>query len=211
MALLLAQSMGYLYFDTGVMYRAVAWAVLDQQIDPTDVEAVSELSEKITIEVVPNGPDDGRQNTILVDGQDITWRIREPDVEAHVSTTASYSRVRQALTEQQRRIAATGSIVMVGRDVGTVVLPQADLKVFMKASAKERAKRRYKEASARKETINLDEILTAIIARDKRDETNPVSPMVPASDAIIVNTDNTSIEGVVNQLKELVISYKNGR
>ncbi len=206
----LAEALGYLYFDTGVMYRAVTWAVLDRQIDPADLEAVSDLSEQITIEVTSNGPKDGRQYTVLVDGQDVTWSIRNPEVEAYVSQAASYTRVRQALTNQQRRIAAGGSIVMVGRDIGTVVLPEADLKIFMQASAKERARRRYEEAIARNKPANFDEILQAIIDRDKRDQENPVSPTVPAKDAIIVDTDGLSIEEVVNQLEQLVISNKNG-
>ncbi len=209
-AALLAQSLGYLYFDTGVMYRAVAWAVLDRQIDPADVEAVSRLSENITIEVLSDGPDDGRQYTVLVDGRDVTWDIRRREVEAYVSLTASYPRVRAALTNQQRRIAAGGSIVMVGRDIGTVVLPDADLKIFMQASAEERARRRYKEIVAQNKPAKFAEILAAIVARDELDEKNPVSPTVPAKDAVIVNTDDAGIEEVVARLKQLVARFQNG-
>lgn len=206
----LAQTLNYLYFDTGVMYRAVAWAVLDKHVDPANLNDVSELAERIKIEVLPNGPKDGRQNTILVDGQDVTWAIRGPDVEKYVSQTASYPRVRQALTNQQRRIAAPGSIVMVGRDIGTVVLPNADLKIFMQASAEERARRRYKELTNRGKPANYDEILKAMIERDERDRANPVSPTVPAPDAVIVNTDGLTIDNVVNYLQQLVAHHKNG-
>ncbi len=209
-AALLAETLDYLYFDTGIMYRAVTWAVLNRNVDPTDVEAVSELSENITIEATPGGPDDGRQNTIYVDGQDVTWLIRQLEVETHVSLTASYPRVRQALTAQQRRMAANRPIVMVGRDIGTVVLPDADLKIFMQASAEERARRRYKEALLKDESANYVQILKAIIARDERDKCNPISPTVPAQDAIVVNTDGISIEDVVDQLKQLVVRHKNG-
>jgi cytidylate kinase len=202
--LLLAQRLGYLYFDTGVMYRAVTWAVLDRQLDPADIETVSALAEALTIEVKPPGIDDGRQYTVLVDGQDVTWAIRHPEVEIEVSRVSSYPRVRTALTEQQRRIAAAGSIVMVGRDIGTVVLPQADLKIFMRASTQERANRRYKEALAQGKTADYAEILAAIIERDKQDREKPISPMVPAADAVIVDTDNLSIDEVVDRLEQLV-------
>jgi cytidylate kinase len=201
---LLAESLHYLYFDTGVMYRAATWAVLDRQVDPANLAEVSALAEQITIEVVADGPDDGRQNTILVDGQDVTWAIRQPAVDAHVSTVASYPRVRAVMTRQQRRIAAAGAIVMVGRDIGTVVLPEADLKIFLSASAKERARRRYEQALSQGQTANYEAILAAIIDRDRRDETNPVSPTKPAPDAIIIDTDTMSVAEVVAAIQKLV-------
>ncbi|MBI1880174.1 MAG: (d)CMP kinase [Chloroflexi bacterium] len=201
---LLAQRLGYLYFDTGVMYRAVTWAGLDRNIDPANTERVSELAESLTIEVRLNGPDDGRLYTVLADGRDITWQIRSPQVEAYVSLVSSYPRVRAALTAQQRRIAAAGSIVMVGRDIGTVVLPGADLKIFMRASAEERARRRYQEILAQGKAANFEEILTAIRERDKQDQEKPISPMLPAPDAVIIETDNLSIEEVLTQLEQLM-------
>ncbi|HXV43879.1 MAG TPA: (d)CMP kinase [Anaerolineae bacterium] len=203
---MLAQRLGYLYFDTGVMYRAVTWAVLDQHVDPEDIDQVSTLAEKLVIEVKPNGPDDGRLYTVLADGQDISWQIRSPEVETYVSLVSSYPRVRAALTAQQRRIAAAGSIVMVGRDIGTVVLPEADLKIFMRASAEERARRRYNEAVAQGKPAQLNEILAAILERDKQDREKPISPMVPAPDAIIIDTDNLSIDDVLAQLERLIIT-----
>ena len=201
---LLAQSLGYLYFDTGVMYRAVTWAAIDRKIEIENVDEVSRLAEKLAIEVKPDGPDDGRQYTVLADDQDITWDIRSPAVEAAVARVSSYTRVRIALTAQQRRIAAPGSIVMVGRDIGTVVLPDADLKIFMRASAEERARRRYDEIVAQGKPVNFNEILVAILERDRQDQEKPVSPMIPASDAIIIDTDKLSIEEVLAQLEQLV-------
>ncbi len=200
----LAQSMGYLYFDTGIMYRAVTWAVLDRGLDLTDVEAISALAEEMVIEVIQDGPDDGRQNTVLVDKQDITWELRTPDVDANVSSISSHPRVRTALTNQQRRIAATGSIVMVGRDIGTVVLPEADLKIFMVASPEERARRRHRDALNRGRLDSYKDILAAILARDELDRNNPVSPMVPAKDAIVIETDNLSIEEVQQVIEQLI-------
>jgi cytidylate kinase len=201
---LLAQSLGYLYFDTGVMYRAVTWATLARAIDIEDIETVSSLAESLVIEVRPDGPDDGRQYTVLADGQDITWDIRSPEVEAAIGRVSSYPRVRAALIAQQRRIAAAGSIVMVGRDIGTVVLPEADLKIFMRASAEERARRRYEEAMAQGKPANFEKILAAIVERDRQDREKPISPMVPASDAIIIDTDNLSIEEVLAKVEQLV-------
>ena len=201
---LLAESLDYLYFDTGVMYRAVTWAVLDRGIDANDTDGASEVAEILVIDVKPDGSDDGRQYTVLADGEDITWAIRRPDVEQYVSLVSSYPRVRTALTEQQRRIAADGRVVMVGRDIGTVVLPNADLKIFLRASAEERARRRYQDSKAQGQNVSFEEILTAIIERDKQDIKKPISPLVPAKDAVIVVTDGLSIEEVVNQLKQLV-------
>jgi cytidylate kinase len=205
----LAQHLGYLYFDTGVMYRAVTWATLDRNIDPKHIEAVSELAESLLIEVKADGPADGRLYTVLADSRDITWQIRSPEVEAYVSLVSSYPRVRTALTRQQRRIAAAGSIVMVGRDIGTVVLPEADLKVFMHASAEERARRRYQEILAQGKAANFNEILRAIRERDKQDREKPISPMVPAPDAVIIETDNLSLEAVLERLEKLVTAEPN--
>ena len=208
----LAQSLGYLYFDTGVMYRAVTWAVLAQNIKVNDEEKVSIVAETLSITVTAEGPEDGRPYTVLADGRDVTWQIRDPQVDANVSKIASYPRVRQALTLQQRRIASVGSIVMVGRDIGTVVLPEAQLKIFMMASPEERAKRRYKDSLAQGQTPNYEEILTKILERDALDRMNPVSPMQPAEDAIIVDTDKLSIEAVLAQIQELVVLHtKNGK
>ena len=201
---LLAETLDYLYFDTGVMYRAVTWAVLNQNIDPNDIDGASKIAESLVIDVKPDGPDDGRQYTVLADGEDITWAIRQPDVEQYVSLVSSYPRVRTALTEQQRRIAADGRVVMVGRDIGTVVLPNADLKIFLRASAEERARRRYKDSQAQGQNKSYQEILAAIIERDKQDIEKPISPLVPAEDAVIVDTDGLSIEEVVDQLQQLV-------
>lgn len=201
---LLARRLGYLFFDTGVMYRAVTWAVLNRGVDINNINAVSQLAENLLIEVKSGGPPDGRKCTVLADGRDITWEIRSPEVEAAIGRVSSYPRVRAALTAQQRRIAANGSIVMVGRDIGTVVLPEADLKIFMRASARERARRRYEELSAQGKPADFDRILAAIVERDRQDQEKPISPMVPAADAVIIDTDNLSIESVLARLEELV-------
>ena len=207
---LLARSLGYFYFDTGVMYRAVTWAALARNIDVENIEEVSRLAEGLTIDVTADGPEDGRQYTVWVDRQDVTWLIRSPKVDAAVSRVSSYPRVRAALTAQQRRIASDGFIVMVGRDLGTVVLPDAHLKIYLVASPQERARRRYRDCLARGDITDFNEILAGILKRDQQDQRNPVSPMVPAHDAIIIDTDNQSVEAVVARLEKLAVQYKNG-
>ena len=114
-------AIGYLYFDTGVMYRAITWAAINKGIDPGDEEKVTSLAESVEIEILPSSFNDGRDNDILLDGEDITWEIRRPEVDSNVSVVSAFPGVRTALTSQQRRIGQRGKVIMVGRDIGTVV------------------------------------------------------------------------------------------
>src|SRR5512143_1423520 len=148
-AAVLAQKLGYLYFDTGVMYRAATWAALDRGVAISDESAVTRLTESLQIDVKAPTAGDGRQYDVICDGVDVTWAIRSPEVDANVSPVSAYPGVRSALTAQQRRIGLRGNVVMVGRDIGTVVLPEAPLKIYLDASAEERARRRYREVQAR--------------------------------------------------------------
>jgi cytidylate kinase len=134
---LLARRLDYLYFDTGLMYRAVTWAALARDIPIDDEAAVTALAERLRIDVIPPTVDDGRQCTVLADGVDVTWAVRTPEVDANVSPVSAYPGVRRALVVQQRRVAAAGPVVMVGRDIGTVVLPDADLKLYLDATVEE--------------------------------------------------------------------------
>ena len=152
---LLAEQLGYIYFDTGVMYRAVTWAALDRGIDIDDEAAVTALAERVRIDVLAPTVEDGRQYTVMCDGQDVTWAIRAPDVDRAVSPVSAYPGVRAAMTAQQRRIGLGGRVVMVGRDIGTVVLPEADLKIYLDASVEERARRRLREIMSRGETAEF--------------------------------------------------------
>ncbi len=163
----LADKLGYLFFDTGVMYRAVTWIALQKKINLNNASALTELAEQTDIDVRPASKGDGRSYDVLVDGQDITWNIRRPEVDANVSLVSSYPGVRKALTTQQRKIGMRGKVVMVGRDIGTVVLPEAGLKVYLDASVEERARRRYEELRQRGEDARLDEILSAMRKRDR--------------------------------------------
>jgi len=201
---LLARRLGYLYFDTGVMYRAVTWVALEQNILPNDETAVTALVESLTIRVTPPTQDDGRQYTVYADGQDVTWAIRRPEVDAAVSPISAYAGVRRVLTEQQQRIAAGGRIVMVGRDIGTVVAPDADLKLYLEASVEERARRRYLERRARGEAIAYEEVLASMRCRDRIDSGRAQAPLRPAADAVIVDTDGLSVEEVMDRVKALV-------
>ncbi|MEI6289631.1 MAG: (d)CMP kinase [Chloroflexota bacterium] len=204
LAFRLAKALGYLYFDTGLMYRAVTWLALNRNVPVTDEKAVSQLAQEIPIDVSAPSLDDGRPCDVVVEGRDITWEIRNPDVDANVSVVSSYAGVRNALTIQQRRIGLRGSVVMVGRDIGTVVLPDADLKIYLDASAEERAKRRYDEMINRGAHANFQEILKKVIERDRVDSTRALAPLKPADDAVILDSDKMNADSVFEQAFDLV-------
>ena len=201
---LLAHRLGYLYFDTGVMYRAVTWAALLRGIPIQDESAVTLLAEQLRIDVTPPTADDGRQYTVLADGVDVTWAIRTPEVDANVSPVSAYPGVRRALVAQQRRVAAGGRVVMVGRDIGTVVLPDADLKLYLDASVEERARRRWREVRARGEEADYEGVLVSMRRRDKIDSNREVAPLCVAEDAVVVDTTDLSIEEVLAEVERLV-------
>ncbi|HSL46016.1 MAG TPA: (d)CMP kinase [Anaerolineales bacterium] len=200
----LANALGYLFFDTGVMYRAITWLALERGIDVRDEAAVTALAENEQIDVAPASKDDGRACDVLVNGQDITWETRTRKVDENVSIVAAYRGVRKALSQQQRRIGQRGNIVMVGRDIGTVVLPDADLKIYLDATAEERAKRRYEEIVARGGNPNYKEILKRVIERDRIDSTRDVAPLRAAEDAIILNSNELTADQVFEQVLALV-------
>jgi cytidylate kinase len=203
LGLKLAQALGYLFFDTGVMYRAVTWLALKLDIDPRDETRLTALAEQTQIDVAPASREDGRVCDILIAGEDITWETRLPEVEANVSVVSAYRGVRAALGQQQRRIGQQGRVVMVGRDIGTVVLPEADLKIYLDASAEERAKRRYDEIIARGGAANYDEILAKVIERDRIDSTRDVAPLKPAADAVTIDSDKLDIAQVFEKVVAL--------
>jgi cytidylate kinase len=199
----LAQALGYLFFDTGVMYRAVTWATILNKVDAGNEEAVTALAERVVIDIRPPSIADGRACDVLLDGHDVTWEIRNPEVEASVSIVSAYPRVRKALSAQQRRIGMRGQVVMVGRDIGTVVLPEADLKIYLDASAEVRARRRYDEIINRGEPADYDRILANVISRDKIDSTRAVAPLTAAEDAIHVDSDALDADQVFLKVKAL--------
>jgi cytidylate kinase len=199
----LAEVLGYLYFDTGLMYRAVTWLALKQGIDVSDERAVTRLAEDVPIEVTAPSLEDGRACDVVVDGHDITWDIRKPEVDANVSVVSAYSGVRNALTTQQRRIGMRGRVVMVGRDIGTVVLPEADLKIYLDASSEERAQRRHKEILGRGGRASYDDVLGKVIDRDRIDSTRAIAPLKPADDAVILDSDALDADEVFEKAYDL--------
>jgi cytidylate kinase len=201
----LAQDLGYLYFDTGVMYRAVTLAAMNTLNSVQDERLVQDLAERIQIDVLPPSVADGRMYDVLLDGEDVTWKIRQPEVERHVSQVSAYPGVRAAMTQQQRKIGSRGKVVMAGRDIGTVVFPEADLKIYLDASVEERARRRFAELQKRNQPGRYEEILEAMKQRDFVDSNRAVAPLRPAEDAIIIHTDGMDIDEVVRRVKELVL------
>jgi cytidylate kinase len=193
---MLADKLGYTFFDTGAMYRALTWIALQRHLNPQDETQMTLLAEESDIDVRTPSKADGRNCDIFANGQDITWEIRRPEVETHVSVVSAYPGVRRALSAQQRRIGLRGTVVMVGRDIGTVVLPEADLKIYLVASPEERARRRTEELRQRGETADYKIILEGIRQRDLIDSTRTVAPLRPAPDAVILETDHLDIDQV---------------
>ena len=196
----LADKLGYLFFDTGIMYRAVTWIALQYDWNLNDEDAITQMAQTAQIDIRPASENDGRACDVVIAEKDVTWEMRSGDVEENVSLVSAYAGVRKALSDQQRKIGLRGKVVMVGRDIGTVVLPEADLKIYLDASAEERAKRRYEEIIARDEEANYDEILKKMIERDHLDSTRAVAPLRPADDAVIINTDKSNAEQVFEQV-----------
>jgi cytidylate kinase len=204
---LLAERLGYVYFDTGVMYRAVTWAAIARGIGIEDEARVTALAQQLQIDVVRPTLDDGRQYTILADGQDVTWKIRKPEVDRGVSPVSAYAGVRAALSAQQRRIAQKGRIVMVGRDIGTVVLPEADLKIYLEATVEERAGRRYREVIGRGEPSSFEAVLASVLRRDQIDSNRSLAPLRAAEDAVVIDTTTLSVDQVMERVLALVNAW----
>ncbi len=200
----IAKELSYLYFDTGVMYRVVTQVALERGIPIADEAAVTALAEQVKIDFLTPTVNDGRQFTILADGKDITWDIRSRAVDANVSPVSAYAGVRRAMTLQQRRIGQQDCVVMVGRDIGTVVLPEADLKIYLDASEEERAHRRHRERVARGEQVEFESVLREIQRRDQIDSSRSVAPLKKADDAIYVDSTGMSIPEVTARVRELI-------
>jgi cytidylate kinase len=204
LALRLAEALGYLYFDTGVMYRAVTLAVLVAGLNPADEEKVSDVASGIDLDVRASTVDDGRQYDVVLDGRDITWEIRSAEVDQNVSQVSTYRGVRTAMTEIQRQIGLRGEVVMVGRDIGTVVLPEADLKLYLDASVEARAQRRFDECLARGESVKYEDILAWMRERDRIDSTRDLAPLKPAADALILDSTKLNPDQVFTHALKMV-------
>ena len=201
---MLAEKLNYLFLDTGCMYRAVTLAALEQAIDTGDEAALAELTATLDLIILPAiGEGDGRLYTVLLDGRDVTWAIRSAAVDTHVSRVSAVPDVRRLLVERQRAMAERGGVVMVGRDIGTVVLPDAPLKLYVVASAEERARRRWLERCERGEAADYEAILADVIRRDGIDSSREHSPMRPAADAILIDSTGRRPEEILDEILAL--------
>ena len=196
----LAADLGYVYVDTGAMYRAMAYYFLQNGIDAKDEKAIADACPKVdvTIQYV-----DGEQQVIL-NGENVNGVIRKEEVGNMASATSVYPVVRTKLVDLQRQLAARENVIMDGRDIGTVVLPNANVKIFLTASSKVRAQRRFDELTAKGVACNIDEIEKDIIDRDYRDMHRETSPLKQADDAVLLDSSNLDIDDVVAAMKKII-------
>ena len=196
-----AKILGYVYIDTGAMYRSVTWYALKKGIDCQDEQAVCALMDEVTIEMRPDG-------TVICCDEDVTHAIRTTEVAKNVSYVASYKDVRLALVELQREMAKSVSVIMDGRDIGTVILPDAEVKIFLTASSEARAMRRYKELIAKGQSVTYEQVYNEMIERDRNDSTRDIAPCVPAADAILLDNSDLDFEGTVDAVLDIVKKHK---
>jgi cytidylate kinase len=189
-----ALRVGYRFCDTGLLYRAVTWLSLERGVPATNPVALRNLAAEVELAADRAG----RLSSVLVDGVDRTADVHSPPVDAAVSAVSAVPELRAALLERQRKLAANGGIVMAGRDIGTVVLPDADLKLFLDASVEERARRRTRERGLDPTAPDAEAILAALRERDRLDSTRAVAPLHPAADARIISTDGNRFEDTVD-------------
>jgi len=201
-AKIVAAKKNYIYIDTGAMYRAYTWYCLQKGIDCQDEAACVKEIPNVTIELKPG-------NVVMCNNQDVTKAIRMPDVSGNVSYIASYKDIRLALVELQRKMAEGASVIMDGRDIGTYVLPNADVKIFQIASVETRAIRRYEENISKGIPCTLEEIMEDVRKRDYIDSHRDFAPLCQAEDAIPLDTSNMSIEEVVDAIIEIIERKEN--
>ncbi|MBP1564939.1 MAG: (d)CMP kinase [Oscillospiraceae bacterium] len=194
-----AGKVGYIYVDTGALYRAVAYSVIKNGTDPSDSEKVISLLSKLQVELKFVD----KCQRVFVNDEDVSDMIRTPEVSMGASVVSAIGEVRNFLFELQKKIARENNVIMDGRDIGTVVLPDAQLKIFLTASPQERARRRYEEIKD-KQDVSFDEILRDIIKRDENDMNRAVSPLRQAKDAVLVDTTEMSIEEVISCIESMI-------
>ncbi|SFL06345.1 (d)CMP kinase [Halanaerobium salsuginis] len=200
-ARLLAEKLNYLHLDTGAMYRAVTLAALNKEIDFDNKTKLVELAKEIKIEFDLTGK-------VFLDGEDVSQEIRSEKVNEFVSKTAAVKGVREVLVKKQQQIAAVNKVVMDGRDITTVVLPDAEYKFFLTASLTERAKRRYEQLKKQNKEANLDEIKASIARRDKFDSEREHSPLTIADDAVVIDTTKLDIPNVISEILKIMSGDK---
>jgi cytidylate kinase len=201
---IVANKIGYMCLDTGIMYRAVAFQALKEGIEIADETVVTRLAERIAIDIQPATSEDGRQFDVMINGEDHTWDIRTAAVNATVSEVSVYLGVRRAMTVQQRKIAEKGKIVMIGRDIGTVVLPDAELKIYLDASVEVRAQRRYIEDLSHGKDVCLQDVIESLRHRDEIDSGRALAPLKAAEDAVVIDSDKMTVYEVVEYVMGLL-------
>ena len=197
---IVAKKLGYLYIDTGAMYRSVTWAVLHNHIDVNNQKAVEALLPKLDLTM--EASDDSCK--VFIAGQDVTDFIRTPQVNNAVSIVASYKGVRQYLVERQRLMAEAGGVILDGRDIGSVVLPNAELKIYLTASVEARAMRRYLEVKGTVNEQTLEDIKDSVMQRDDMDKNRKESPLIQVEDAVLVDSSEMSFDETVEYILHLV-------
>ena len=203
--LMLAQRLGYLCLDTGSMYRALTLAAMRHGISPDDEEAVVRLAADCDLDILPLADEtDGRHYTVLLDGIDVTWDLRLPEVDAAVSQISTYPEVRAEMVRRQRVVGRRGRVIMIGRDIGTVVMPDAALKLFITASPEERARRRHLDRLRQGQDDDYETILADVVRRDNIDSSRKHSPLRPAHDAIRIDTTGRTAEEVMVEIMSLL-------
>tara|TARA_B100001146_G_scaffold211122_1_gene209498 strand:- start:87 stop:776 length:690 start_codon:yes stop_codon:yes gene_type:complete len=200
----LANKIGYHYLDTGCLYRALTVATLQRNIPVTDTHTIVKLASDIDITVQTSKIEDGRQYTVLIDTVDVTWELRSSNTDTNVSLISTIPGVRQILTEQMRSIAYGVNIVMVGRDIGTVVIPEAPLKFYLDASIAERALRRHKENVENRQKSDYKEILSNIKARDRIDTQRESAPLRKPTNAYLIDTTSMKPISVLNEMLRII-------
>lgn len=198
-AKLVAKRLNYVYVDTGAMFRTMAYYFLNHGIDPKNEEQVNANCDAIHIEIQYEA---GEQH-IFLNGEDVSTAIRQEEVGNNASVVAKYTKVREKLLELQRKLAANTDVIMDGRDIGTVVLPDAPCKIYLTASPRVRAERRYKELVEKGESCDMDQIEQDIIKRDEQDMNRAVAPLKQAEDAILLDSSDLTMDEVVNRIMEL--------
>jgi cytidylate kinase len=201
---LLAQRLGYRFVDTGEMYRALTWKAMKLNVDLEDEAELSRIASSTKIDFMSPLSDSKHHCSVLVDGRDVTTEIHTQEVEAGVSLVSKVAGVRRVMVEQQRRLAQDGKIIMAGRDIGTTVLPHAQLKVYLSASSEERGRRRYLEVIERGEAADYQAVLAELMRRDEIDSQRSISPLVPAPDAKMVDTDGLNPDQVLAEILRMM-------
>ncbi|MDR1604930.1 MAG: (d)CMP kinase [Gracilibacteraceae bacterium] len=206
----LARELGLTYLDTGAFYRCVALAVLRRGVDPANEAAVTTVSAGLNLSFLPGA--EAEPDRVFCDGEDVSEAIRRPEISRIVSLVAAYPAVREKLTEQMRRLAAAHPVIMDGRDIGTHVLPEADIKIFLTASSRERARRRWREleTAGRAEGLTEENVLAEIEARDREDSSRAAAPLRQAEDARLIDATRLNPDEVAALIRAIVTEYRAG-